>query len=209
MSSPDSGSALRNGRSLKLNDDKERDLPYGRIVLRLLGYLFRYRGKVALTTAAMFVYSGTVVALPWIVKLAIDRSIANESGDLSGLAAMVWLYALVAVVQFVAGYLHRRVLVLVGQQMLYSMRMELFGQLQRLPTAFFDQNRAGKIMSRIQNDVEQIQELIIIFVITVANTVSIVGIVAAMIAMNMPLALMTLTVVLALIPALHVWRRLA
>ena len=51
-------------------------------------------------------------------------------------------------------------------------------------------NKVGKIMSRIQNDVEQIQELIIIFVITLANTVSIVGIVAAMMFMNVPLGLM-------------------
>ncbi len=209
MSSPNRAAGQRNGRSLQLNDDKERDLAYTRIVVRLFGYLLRYRTKLAVTTAAMFVYSGTVVALPWVVKLTIDLYIANESGDTSGLTGMVVLYALVAVVQFAAGYVHRRILVQVGQQMLYSMRMELFDQLQRLSTAFFDQNRAGKIMSRIQNDVEEIQELIIIFVITVANLVSVVGIAAAMMLMNMPLALITFAVVLVLIPALSFWQRLA
>ena len=209
MSSPHRAAGQRNGRSLQLNDDKERDLAYTRIVVRLFGYLLRYRTKLAVTTAAMFVYSGTVVALPWVVKLTIDLYIANESGDTSGLTGMVVLYALVAVVQFAAGYVHRRILVQVGQQMLYSMRMELFDQLQRLSTAFFDQNRAGKIMSRIQNDVEEIQELIIIFVITMANLVSVVGIAAAMMLMNMPLALITFAVVLVLIPALSFWQRLA
>ncbi len=209
MPSPHRAAGQRNGRSLQLNDDKERDLAYTRIVVRLFGYLLRYRTKLAVTTAAMFVYSGTVVALPWVVKLTIDLYIANESGDTSGLTGMVVLYVLVAVVQFAAGYVHRRILVQVGQQMLYSMRMELFDQLQRLSTAFFDQNRAGKIMSRIQNDVEEIQELIIIFVITVANLVSVVGIAAAMMLMNMPLALITFAVVLVLIPALSFWQRLA
>lgn len=61
MSSPHRAAGQRNGRSLQLNDDKERDLAYTRIVVRLFGYLLRYRTKLAVTTAAMFVYSGTVV----------------------------------------------------------------------------------------------------------------------------------------------------
>ena len=209
MSSRDGSAAQRHVRSLELNDDEQRPIRRRRIVVRMLGYLLPYRGKVALTTAAMFAYSGTVVAMPWIVKIAIDRYVANKSGDLSGLAVMVGLFLLVAVIQFGAGYVHRRILVLVGQQMLYSMRVELFSQLQRLSMAFFDQNRAGKVMSRIQNDVEQIQELIVIFVISLASVVSIAGIVAAMIAMNVTLALMVLAAGLVLIPILNMWQRLS
>ena len=209
MSSRDGSAAQRHVRSLELNDDEQRPIRRRRIVVRMLGYLLPYRGKVALTTAAMFAYSGTVVAMPWIVKIAIDRYVANKSGDLSGLAVMVGLFLLVAVIQFGAGYVHRRILVLVGQQMLYSMRVELFSQLQRLSMAFFDHNRAGKVMSRIQNDVEQIQELIVIFVISLASVVSIAGIVAAMIAMNVTLALMVLAAGLVLIPILNMWQRLS
>ena len=157
----------------------------------------------------MFAYSGTVVALPWIVKTAIDRHIATESGDMAGLAALVGLFMVVSVIQLITGYVHRRILVRVGQQMVYAMRVDLFGQLQRLSMTFFDQNQTGKIMSRIQNDVEHIQELNVIFIMSVANAVSIVGIVAAMIAMDVPLAVMTLAVVLLLIPALVLFQRLA
>ena len=195
--------------SLRLNEDKQRPIRYRRVILRMFGYLLRYRREVAISIVAMFVYSGTVVALPWIVKVAIDRHIATNSGATSDLAALVGMYLLVAVVQFGSGYVHKRVLVFVGQQMLLTMRVDLFSQLQRLSIAFFDNNKVGKIMSRIQNDVEQIQELIIIFVISVANTLSIVGIVAAMMAMDLPLALITVSVVIALVPILHVWQRLA
>ena len=128
---------------------------------------------------------------------------------MAGLAALVGLFMVVSVIQLITGYVHRRILVRVGQQMVYAMRVDLFGQLQRLSMTFFDQNQTGKIMSRIQNDVEHIQELNVIFIMSVANAVSIVGIVAAMIAMDVPLALMTLAVVLALIPALVLFQRLA
>ena len=209
MSSATSTADGRDTASLKLNDDKQRPIPYTRVILRMLGYLFRYRREVAISALAMFVFSGTVVALPWIVKLTIDQHIATNSGATSDLAGLVAIYLLISVVQFVSGYIHKRILMYVGQQMLFTMRVELFTQLQRLSVAFFDNNKVGKIMSRIQNDVEQIQELIIIFVISLANTVSIVGIVAAMMFMNVPLGLMTVALVIALVPALNVWQRLA
>ena len=209
MTSRDDGRVRRSGKSLKLNDSEKRAIGYSRVMVRLIAYLLRYRGQVALAGVVMFAYGGSVVALPWIVKLVIDRHIAGESRDLSGLATLVGLFMIVALIQFATGYVHRRILVRVGQQMVYTMRSELFGKLQRLSMAFFDQNQTGKIMSRIQNDVEHIQELNIIFIMSVANTVAIVGIVAAMIAMDVPLALMTLAVVLVLIPTLALFQRLA
>ena len=195
--------------SLQLNDSEQRPIKYRAIVLRLIGYLFRHRVPVAVTIVATLVFSGTVVAMPWLVKLAIDQQIVSGSGDLVGLAGIVGLYLLAALVQLVSGYIHRRILARLGQEMVYEMRTELFDQLQRLSVSFFDNNKTGRIMSRIQNDVEQLQELVLIFVISLANVVSVVGIVTAMMFMDMRLALMVLAISLGLIPALNVWQRLA
>ena len=195
--------------SLVLNDSEQRPIKYRVIVLRLLGYLFRHRVPVAVTIVTMLVYSGAVVVMPWLVKLAIDQQILSGSGDLVGLAGIVALYLLAAVAQFVSGYIHRRILARLGQEMVYEMRTELFDQLQRLSVSFFDRNRVGRIMSRIQNDVEQLQELVLIFVFSLANVVSVAGIVTAMMLLDMPLALMMLALSLCIIPALNVWQRLA
>ena len=201
--------AQRTSGSLALNDSEQRPIKYFSIVVRLLGYLFRHRLPVAATILMMLVYSGTVVAMPWLVKIAIDEHIVTGSGDVAGLAGIVGLYLVAAVVQFVSGYIHRRIFVRLGQQMLYEMRLELFSQLQDLSISFFDNNKAGRIMSRIQNDVEQLQELIVIFVMSLANVVSVIGIAGAMMLMDTPLALMMLALALGLIPALNVWQRLA
>ena len=195
--------------SLVLNDSEQRPIKYRVIVLRLLGYLFRHRAPVSVTIAAMLVYSGTVVAMPWLVKVAIDQHIVARSGDLQRLAGIVALYLLAAVVQFISGYVHRRIFARLGQEMVYEMRTELFDQLQHLSVSFFDKNKAGRVMSRVQNDVEQLQELVLIFVISLANVVSVAGIVGAMMFMDVPLALMMLALSLGLIPALNVWQRLA
>ena len=194
---------------MRLNDAEQRTLRYRRLFLRLLGYVAPYRGQIATAIAGMLIYSGTVVAAPLIVKEAIDRYIAAGSGDLPGLTRMAALLMVVAVVQFVVGYLHQRILVTVGERMLYSMRVELFEQVQSLPVRFFDQNRAGRIMARLQGDVQQIRELITIFVAGAANSVAVTGVVAAMLLLNVPLALVSIAVVLALLPILNVWQRLS
>ena len=195
--------------SLVLNDSEQRPIQYRVIILRLLGYLFRHRAPVSVSIAAMLVYSSTVVAMPWLVKLVIDQHIVAGSDDLVRLSGIVALYVLASVVQFVSGYVHRRIFARLGQEMVYEMRTELFDQLQHLSVSFFDKNKAGRIMSRIQNDVEHIQELVLIFVISLANVVSVAGIAVAMMFMDLPLALMMIALALGLIPALNVWQRLA
>ena len=110
--------------SLVLNDSEQRPIKYVTILLRLLGYLFRYPVPVAATIAMMLVYSGTVVIMPWLVKLAIDEHIVTGSGDVAGLSVIVGLYLVAAMAQFISGYIHRRIFVKLGQQMLYEMRLE-------------------------------------------------------------------------------------
>ncbi len=192
-----------------LNDAGQRRIHYRRVLLRLFGRLLPYRGELTVAMLAILVYSGTTVALPWIVKIAIDRYIANDSGDLTGLTRMVALFMGVAVVQFAVIYLHGRILVSVGQRLIYAVRAEIFGRIQSLSMAFFDRNRTGSIMSRVHDDVSQVDELTFIVVRSVANSLAIVGIAAAMLVMNAPLALVTLALVVGLVPLLSRWQSLA
>ena len=82
-----------------------------------------------------------------------------------------------------------RILVSVAQRLIYAIRAEIFSRIQSLSMAFFDRNRTGSIMSRVHNDVSQVDELTFIAVRSVANSLAIVGIAAAMLVMNTPLAL--------------------
>ena len=161
--------------------------------------------SAAVTT--MLIYTGTVVALPLVVSIVIDRYIIT--GDLSGMNRIITLFVGVAIAQFVFSYIHQRLMAYVGQQVLYTLRNELFVHIQRLSMSFFDRNETGRIMSRVQNDVRQLQEVVTIFVSTLGQVLSLVGVIWAMIFLNLSLALITLSVIPLLFMFMLVWQRFA
>jgi ATP-binding cassette subfamily B protein len=85
----------------------------------------------------------------------------------------------------------------------------MYEHLQRLSVPFFDRNEVGRVMSRVQNDVEQLHEFLPMVVLSLGDTLSIVGIVAVMLWMNWQLALVTFTVIPVLIVIMLIWQRYA
>jgi len=157
----------------------------------------------------MLAYSGTVVALPWTVKLAIDQLLATPGDDLLGFAASVGIFGLVAAARFVTGLVHSRNMVKISEWVVLDIRTQLVAQLQRLSMSFYDRNQVGQIMSRVQNDVEELADSLWILTLSLASFVSVIGIAAAMLAMDALLAAITLAFVALLIPSLVFWRRIA
>ena len=177
------------------------------VVKRLLKYLKPHWPRLLLTLAAVMVYTGTVVALPWMIAKIIDDYV--REGDLSGLNVIVPLFLGLALLQYGSQYVHMRTMSLVGQKVLYSLRVGLFRHLQRLPMSFYNKNEVGRVMSRVQNDVQQLQEFLSIVIITVADVLSLVGIITAMALMNARLAAVTLTIIPLLFVMMVVWQRFA
>jgi len=97
-----------------------------------------------------------------------------------------------------------------GQSIIYRMRTEMFGHLHRLSMSFFDRNKVGKLMSRVQNDVQQLQELLTqgIFAL-LTSLLTLIGIAIIMILINPKLALITLTVVPLLAIIMIIWQKYA
>ena len=197
------------GGGTRLDLGEERQTRYWRTLIRLARYALPYRGRVALAIVTMFAYSGAVVALPWTIRLAIDGQVMSDEGTFDGLAAVVGLFGLVAVVRFAMGVVHTRTMVKVGQWVLFDIRTRLFEHAQGLSMSFYDRNQVGRIMSRVQNDVQQLEESLSVLVLSLASFVSVVGIAGAMLAMDVLLAAVTLALVAVLIPSLLFWRRFA
>ena len=186
----------------------EEGSPYDHDVIKRLASYFRpYWRITSAAVTTMFIYTGTVVALPLVVSIVIDRYIAT--GDLSGMNRIIGLFVAVAIAQFAFSYIHQRLMAYVGQQVLYTLRNELFGHIQRLSMSFFDRNETGRIMSRVQNDVRQLQEVVTIFVSTLGQVLSLVGVIWAMIFLNPLLALITLSVIPLLLLFMLIWQRFA
>ena len=194
----------------RLDMGEQRRICYWHTLVRLLAYARPYRGQVALAVVTMFAYSGAVIALPWTVKLAIDGQVMSDEGSLGGLAAVVGLFCLVALFRLAMGVVHSRILVKVSELLILDIRTRLFEHIQSLSMSFYDRHRAGRIMSRVQNDVSELsQALIDVLVFALVDLASVVGIVFAMLAMDVQLAAVTLSLVALLIPSLMFWRRFA
>ena len=199
--------AIRRMGEMGLDQDEDGKLYDHSVVMRLVKYFRPYKTIVTIAFIATMVYTVTVVALPLIVAWVIDDFIGT--GDLSGLNLAVGLFIAVAAVQFLSSYLNMRLMALAGQDVLRTLRVELFNHIQRLSMSFFDKNETGRIMSRVQNDVRQLQEVISIFVNSLGQVLSLIGIIGAMVYMNPLLALITLSVIPILFIALNVWQRFA
>lgn len=165
-----------------------------RLLLRLLRYLRPYRGAVAASFLLILAMAGLDLAGPYLTKVAIDRHIAR--GDGAGLlrVASLWLLALLAAfaVRFGQVYL----LQMTGQRIVFDLRREIFGHLQRLHLAYFDRNPVGRLMTRVSSDVDAVNELFTSGVVTVfGDLFTLCGIMGVMLAMNARLALTTFAVI--------------
>ena len=196
--------------SIVLDDEAERGRLRGlKAFLRLLGYVRHDRPRVALVFGTMLSYTGTLVAIPWTIKLIIDGYIVRPGADLSGLDRLIAVFGLIVLLHYLSDYFYRRTQVVLGNRVLYALRVQLFAHMLRLSMRFYDRNQTGRVMSRVQNDVQQLQELLNIWLFAVANLVGLLGVTVAMLVMSLQLALITFASVLLIIPVLMLWQRYA
>jgi ATP-binding cassette subfamily B multidrug efflux pump len=164
-----------------------------RVAIRLLAFLRPHRRRMVAALALMLVASALTLAAPYLVKLAIDQYIA--SGDVAGLVRITLLLAGVFAGIYLTSSRQQYLLSWVGQQVLATLRAQLFRHLQALPLGYHDTHIVGVTISRVINDVAVINELLSQGLITlVGDTLVLAGIVAVMLSMNLRLALLAFSV---------------
>ena len=161
---------------------------------------------MAAATVAMLGHTGSLVLFPWLISLGFAAVVDGDLGRLTwvlvGLGAnalMGWLF----------NYIQLVLMAHVGQSVLLSLRMDLFRHLQRLSLSFYDRNEVGRIMSRMQNDITQLQEFLTTGILVMGDLLVLGGIVGAMLLMDVQLALITLTVLPVLFLLLYYWQQFA
>ena len=164
-----------------------------RLMRRLAHYLWPYWRQIALSFVAIIVGAAAQLAQPYLMKVAIDRYIAT--GQLAPLDRLAALYFAILVVAFVADYAQTWTMQLTGQKLMFDLRMELYGHLQRLDLRYYDRNPVGRLMTRVTSDVDVLNDLFTSGVVTVFGDVfMLVGIMAVMLWMDWRLALVSFCV---------------
>lgn len=164
-----------------------------RVVARMLVYLRPFWRQMLTAFVLMVLESGLTLLTPFLLKEAIDRYIAQ--GDLPGLTRI----ALAIAGSFVGLYLtssgQRYLLSWVGQRVLANLRSQLFRHLQKLPMEYHDTHIVGVTVSRVINDVAEINELLSQGVITlIGDFLVLLGIIGIMLSMSPQLALLTFSI---------------
>ncbi|HIN71836.1 MAG TPA: ABC transporter ATP-binding protein [Dehalococcoidia bacterium] len=178
-----------------------------RVVARLLPYILPYKVLAAVAVVAMLIYTGTQVAVPWIIKIAIDEYVFLK--DFEGLTWMFALFIGISLVNWLVNYVQQFAMEKVGQGVLFNLRADMFGHVQKQSMGFFDRTEVGRLMSRVQGDVSQLQEFAALVVMTLGELLSLLGIVIALLLLNFKLGLITMSVLPVLTLIMVVWQPFA
>ena len=191
-----------------LSDDNELGAAYNnKVVVRLISYMGPFKADVAKSLAAVLVYTIANASIPWLIMLGINQGI--NTGDVSRLHLMGLAFLAVTLIHFGANYLQFVFMARVGQSILYALRTHMFSHLQNLSPSFYHRTATGRIMSRSQSDVLQLQETFEMLVLALADVVTLAFIIIYMLIVDWQLALVSLSIVPVLFLILAYWQRFA
>ena len=214
-----------------LSDDNALGAVYNnKVVLRLISYMGPFKSDVIKSLIAVFIYTIANASIPGLIMLAINQGI--KVGNPWDLTIFGWTlltipanagdfwswhplhffglgFLALTLVHFASNYMQFVFMARVGQSILYALRMQMFSHLQDMSPSFFHRTAVGRIMSRSQSDVLQLQETFEMLVLALADVLTLAFIVIFMLLVDWQLALVCLSIVPVLFFILGYWQRFA
>ena len=161
---------------------------------RLLQYLQPYRWRVVAAIAVLLLNAAVELVVPWVTGLAIDRAIPARDMGLLWQLGIVFIASML--LSFVLEATQTLLTTTLGQHVMYDLRRQIFGHLQRLSLQFYDRTPVGRLMTRVTSDVEVLNELFSSGVVAVFGDVfTLVFIAGFMFVVDWRLALVTFCVI--------------
>jgi ATP-binding cassette subfamily B protein len=177
-----------------------------RIIKKFGPYIARYKGWTIASIILMLLYTLFSLANPFLIGVAIDDFISHN--NLGGLAIIGVILIVVNLLMWQAQYWQVWTMSWAGQQVLYHLSSDMFTHLQRLSLGFYDRTQIGRVMSRLQSDIDVMESMLSSGLLSMFGSLfSLVGIVAAMLAMNVTLALLSFTVLPIMIVITAFWQK--
>ena len=181
----------------------------GHIIKRFARFIWPYRGRMAIALGAVIVFTLTELAIPLVVREAIDQALATGGGDADVLDIIALGFFAVIAVNLAASFLQETIVGKTAERILFDLRRAMYVHLQRLSMSFMDKTEVGRLMARLQSDVGALQEFLDTTVTAIGDLLLLVGIVVVLVSLNWQLGLLTLSVVLALLVVRMIWLPMA
>src|SRR4051794_1988224 len=178
------------------------------VARRLLRFLRPYRWQVLLAAVAVLIGTFCDLSLYWLFGRAIDKGVNH--GSYRTLFTIVAVFLVSLVVSFLARWTLFFLMARVGNRVILDLRAALFRHMQVLGLKTFDRMGVGRMMSRIQNDVTVLEDFLSTGMISVlSDLLTLVGVIFAMFALNVRLALISYTVMPLMFILMYFWRKRA
>ncbi|MFQ5904520.1 MAG: ABC transporter ATP-binding protein, partial [Candidatus Binatia bacterium] len=176
-----------------------------RLIKRLWRFILPYKPLFWFSMLLLPLQQVFGLAQPYIMKVAIDRTIADR--DLWGLGGMGLLFLLALAGEVVTFYFHYYLTMQVAQRCLADLRVAIFSHVQKLPMSYFDRNPVGRLVTRMTTDVDVLQEMFAAGVMTLVSDFIMLGwIIAIMFYLHVGLALVSLALIPLMALAINFFR---
>ncbi len=182
-----------------------------KLLKRLMGYAKKYIGWIILAVFLLIIASLLEILWPQLVRIAVDNYVENSDltvdEKFSGLLTMSIIYLVSLVLSVGLNYLQIIIMNYTGQNVLHDIRMDLFKHVEALSVNFFSKNPVGRLVTRLTNDVAQLNELFTTGIVGIFGDVIILtSIVIVMLWMNVKLALISFSVMPFIVIAVVMFR---
>ena len=174
---------------------------------RILRYCDRHKASLAAAVALSFIVTYCSLMLPRIMQQGIDAFMAQSdlgtAERVLGLRHLAGVYGILVCIIFTTNFIQVVLLEWIGQSVMHRLRQQLFNHLLHLDLAFFNEHKAGQLVTRLTNDIQNMHEMFTSVMVTLFNdALKLTGIFCFLYLMNGRLALlMTLFIPLAFLVA--------
>lgn len=184
--------------NLNRSSDSKAKLPVIASLRKLVAIISGERRNVSIAFVAIFLNAGLSLLGPYLVGYTIDTYIQTK--NFHGVLLFAGILMIMYSIAFVLNYAQMRMMGGIGQRMLFSLRNTVFNKLQELPLDFFNQNKAGDLISRLNNDTDKVNQFFSQSLMQfIGGLITMVGAGVILLIINLPLGLAALS------PALLLW----
>lgn len=189
---------MKTNYNLNFDSVSNRSMPASAMFRKLWKLVGNEKKSLLIALGVIIVNSILNLIAPFLIGDAVDKFV--QTREYPGVIRYAIILLVIFVLVLVSGYFQTQLMGKVGQRMLFNLRNSLFTKLQELPFAFFNQNKSGDLISRINSDTEKINQFFSHSLIQFAGSmVSMVGAAAFLLSINFRLG------VAALVPGIVLW----
>ena len=177
----------------------------GVVIRRFWEFVKPHQKMLWFGMAGVLVFTLTQVAIPLLVRYAIDDALVSGVQAIALLHKIIIAFFVVLFINYVANVVQEMIVGRIAGHLLFDLRRAMYEHLQFVSLSFMDKTEAGRLMSRLQGDVNALQEFLETSIFALGDLVLLIGIVSILLWLDTTLGLLTLSVVPALLIVRIIW----